>query len=80
MNSKENKSFFIFPFIRCKGPTPIDVVSCTKKVLCQFQYIVSYKSLQISVLKRATLLNHFKSLLNKHNKQQLGGKVNMMAF
>lgn len=79
MNSKENKSLFIFPFMRCKGPTPIDVVSCTKKVLCQFQYIVSYKSLQISVLKRSTLLNPFKSPLNKHNKQHLGAKVNMMA-
>ena len=79
MNSKENKSLFIFPFMRCKGPTPIDVVSGTKEVLCQFQYIVSYKSLEISVLKRATLLNPFKSPFNKHNKQHLGDKVNMMA-
>ena len=79
MNSKENKSLFIFPFMRCKGPPPINLISCTRKVLSQLQYIVSYKSLQISVLKRGTLLNPFKSLLNKHNKQHLGGKVNMMA-
>ena len=79
MNGKENKVCSIFPFTRCKSPPPINLVSCTRKVLSQLQYIVSYKSLQISVLKRGTLLNPFKSLLNKHNKQQLGGKVNMMA-
>ena len=52
MNSKENRVSSIFPFTSCKNAPPINLVSRTKRVLSQLQYIVSYRSLQISVLKR----------------------------